>query len=153
MAGLVSLFIIFTLQAAPRLDRLNLLQFRDGNGKVQPVKTAADWQNRRAEIIKGMLAVMGRLPGKDRRVDLDVKVEEEVDTGKYIRQLITYQSEPDSRTPAYLCVPKLVLVEKGGKVPAVLCLHATDITVGHMVVLGLGGRAGREYAAELTERG
>ncbi len=145
------LFLLFTLNAAPRLDRLNLLQFRDGNGKVQPVKTSADWQKRRAEIVKGMMAVMGRLPGKDRRVDLNVKIEEEADAGKYIRRLITYQSEPNSRTPAYLCIPKSVL--KKGKAPAVLCLHPTDNKVGHKVVLGLGGRAGRQYAAELTERG
>ena len=45
---------------------------------------------------------MGRFPGKDRRIKLEVDVEEEVDMGKYIRQLITYQSEPGSRTPAYL---------------------------------------------------
>ena len=65
-----------SLHAAPRLDRLNLLQFRDGNGKVQSVKTPADWQKRRAETIKGMIAVMGKLSGKNRRVDLVVKVEE-----------------------------------------------------------------------------
>ena len=55
-----------------------------------------------------METVMGSLPGKERRVDLAVKVEEEVDAGKYIRRLITYQSEPDSRTPAYLCIPMAV---------------------------------------------
>ena len=147
ISGLVTLFLFFTLNAAPRLDRLNLLQFRDSNGKVQPVKTPADWQKRRAEIIKGMIAVMGRLPGKDRRVDLDVRIEEEADAGKYIRRLITYQSEPGSRTPAYLCIPKAVL--KKGKAPAVLCLHPTDNKVGHKVVLGLGGRAGRQYACLL----
>jgi hypothetical protein len=37
--------------------------------------------------------------------------------------------------------------------PAVLCLHPTDNTIGHKVVLGLGGRPGRQYAAELAERG
>ncbi len=94
ISGLVTLFLLFSLNAAPRLDRLNLLQFRDGNGKVKLVKTPTDWQKRRAEIIRGMTAVMGRLPGKDRRVDLDVKIEEEADAGKYIRRLITYQSEP-----------------------------------------------------------
>ena len=46
ISGLVTLFLFFTLNAAPRLDRLNLLQFRDSNGKVQPVKTPADWQKR-----------------------------------------------------------------------------------------------------------
>ena len=61
--GLVTLFLLFTLNAAPRLDRLNLLQFRDASGKVQPVKIPAEWQKRRAEIVKGMISVMGRLPG------------------------------------------------------------------------------------------
>ena len=75
--------LIFSLGlcAAPRLVRLNLLQFRDVSGKVATVKTPADWQKRRTEILKGMEAVMGRFPGKDRRVKLEVKVEEEVDAG------------------------------------------------------------------------
>ena len=141
----------FISSAAERLPRLDLLKFRDFEGKVQAVKTPADWAKRRAEILKGMVAVMGPLPGKERRVDLAVQVEEEVDAGKYIRRLITYQSEPGSRTPAYLCIPKAVL--KQGKAPAVLCLHPTDNRVGHQVVVGLGGREGRAYAAELAERG
>ncbi|MDA0588309.1 MAG: alpha/beta hydrolase [Planctomycetota bacterium] len=134
-----------------RLDRLNLLQFRSAEG-VQPVKSPADWEKRRAEIVAGMETVMGPFPGADRRVDLDVKVEEEADAGSSIRRLITYQSEPKSRTPAYLCIPKDVLAGKR-KAAAVLCLHPTDNTVGHKVVVGLGGRAGRQYASELTERG
>jgi hypothetical protein len=150
---LVSVSLISSLHAAPRLDRLNLLQFRNAKGVVQPVKTPADWELRRAEVLKGMVAVMGPLPGKVRRVRLDVKVLEEVDAGKYFRQLITFQSEPGSRTPAYLCIPKSVFIVKGGKAPAVLCLHPTDNTVGHKVAVGLGGREGRAYAAELAERG
>lgn len=135
-----------------RLDRNNLLQYRDAGGKVQPVTTPADWRRRRAEILRGMQQVMGKLPGPQRRVPLEVKIEEEADAGKYIRRLITYQSEPQSRTPAYLCIPKDVLAGRR-KAPAVLCLHPTDNKVGHKVVLGLGGRPGRHYAAELAERG
>ena len=85
------LLVSFISSAAERLPRLDLLKFRDSEGKVQAVKTSADWAKRRAEILKGMVAVMGPLPGKDRRVDLAVQVEEEVDAGKYIRRLITYQ--------------------------------------------------------------
>ncbi|MHC4995210.1 MAG: alpha/beta hydrolase [Planctomycetota bacterium] len=134
-----------------RLDRLNLMQFRSTEG-VQPVKTPSDWEKRRAEIVSGMETVMGRFPGKDRRVDLDTVVEEETDAGSFIRQLITYRSEPGSRTPAYLCIPKDVLANKR-KAAAVLCLHPTDNTFGHKVVVGLGGRTGRQYASELAERG
>ena len=34
-----------------------------------------------------------------------------MDCGKYLRRLISYASEPGSRVPAYLLVPKAALVE------------------------------------------
>ena len=150
---LTTILVSSTFAEAPaRLDRDDLMKFRGKDGSVLPVRTPDEWQNRRAEILQGMQSVMGKFPGDDRRVPLDVKVEEDVDAGSYRRQLITYQSEPESRTPAYLCIPHDVLAGKR-KTQAVLCLHPTDNTVGHKVVLGLGGRAGRQYAAELAERG
>ena len=94
------------------MDRLNLQQYRSDSGKVEAVKPPVDWQKRRSEILKGMESVMGRIPSKDRWGKLEVDVEEEVDMGKYIRQLITYQSELGSRTPTYLCVPKSVFNKK-----------------------------------------
>ena len=138
--------------AQERLDRDNLLLFRDSAGTVQPVESMADWALRRGAVVQGMQRVMGKFPGDDRRVDLDVQIEERADAGTYERLLITYQSEPGSRTPAYLCIPKKA---NGGdvKVPAVLCLHPTDSSIGHKVVVGLGGRKNRQYAAELAERG
>jgi hypothetical protein len=132
-----------------RLPREQLLLFRDAQGVVQPVRSLADWELRRAEILRGMQQVMGQLPGNEKRVPLELEVAEEVDCGKYVRQLIYYTSEPGSRVPAYLCLPKDV----PGPVPAVLCLHPTDNAVGHGVVVGLGGRENRQYAAELAERG
>jgi dienelactone hydrolase len=75
-----------------------------------------------------------------------------VDCGKYVRRLVTYASEPGSRVPAYLLVPKDAL--KGDrKAPAVLCLHGTDNVVGHGIVVGLGNKANRQYASELADRG
>jgi dienelactone hydrolase len=136
----------------PRLPRDNLLVYRGDDGKPRDVKTVEDWKKRRAEIIRGMEAVMGKLPGKEKRCPLDVKVEEEKDCGKYVRRLITYASEPGSRVPAYLLVPKDLL--KGDrKAPAILCLHGTDNVVGHGTVVGLGKNANRNYASELAERG
>ncbi len=153
LPGLV-VTIAVSLTAAQDHDRLDpgsLLEYRDSSGQRQPIKTRADWQLRRAEILRGMQQVMGRLPDRS-SLPPEVKVLEEADAGTYVRRLITYQSEPDSSTPAYLCIPKHVLASER-KVPAVLCLHPTDNQVGHKVVLGLGGRAGRQYAAELAERG
>lgn len=135
-----------------RLGRDNLLQYRDAFGNIQPVKTEQDWQKRRFDILAAMEDVMGPFPKEDRRVPLKIKVEKDTDVGSYVRRLITYHSEPGSRTPAFLCIPKDVLAGKR-KAPAVLCLHPTDKNVGHKVALGLGGRPGRAYASELAERG
>ncbi len=137
----------------PRLDRTRLLEFRAENGATKPVKTDRDWQKRRAEIVAGMERIMGPFPGPEKRVDSAVEVVEEADAGSYVRRLITYQSEPGSRTPAYLCIPKTLLDGSQKSAPAVLCLHPTDNKVGHQVVVGLGGRQGRQYAAELAELG
>ncbi len=137
----------------PRLPRDRLLVYRGPKNEELPVKTVADWQHRRAEIVRSAEAIMGPLPGKEKRCELDVKVENETDCGTYIRRLITYASEPGSRVPAYICIPKSALESKTKSTPAVLCLHGTDDVVGHGVVVGLGGRANRQYASELAERG
>lgn len=141
--------------AEPRLPRDNLMVYRTQGQELRPVRTVDDWRKRRAEIVEGMQAVMGKLPGAEKRCPLDMKVEEEVDCGSYVRRLITYASEPGSRVPAYLLVPKPVLAAGANarKVPAVLCLHGTDNVVGHGVVVGLGNRPNRQYASELAERG
>ena len=125
---------------------------RQNDGSSSQVASLEDWQKKRQQILTAMQEVMGPFPQDIRRVALEVAVEEEADAGTYIRRLITYQSEPDCRTPAYLCIPKSVL-QNGGQARAVLCLHPTDNSVGHKVVVGLGGRANRQYAAELAERG
>ena len=95
-----------------RLPRENLLLFRNAMGKPTPVTTTEDWQKRKAEIIRGMESVMGKLPGKEKRIALEVKVEEEFDGGTYVRKLISYASEPNSRVTAYLCIPKDALSGK-----------------------------------------
>jgi dienelactone hydrolase len=138
--------------APPRLPRDNLLLYRGEDGKPRPVTNVEEWAKRRAEIVRGMESVMGKLPGPEKRCPLDIRVEEEVDGGKYVRRLITYASEPGSRVPAYLLIPKDVL--KGErKAAAILCLHGTDNVVGHGTVVGLGTRPNRSYASELAERG
>ncbi len=136
----------------PRLERNNLLVFRNSDGEGQPVRAVADWQKRRGTVLAGMQEVMGPLPGNRKRCLLDLRVEEEIDCGGYLRRFITYASEPGSRVPAYLLVPKRLL-EGNLKTPAILCLHPTDNQLGHKVVVGLGGRENRAYAHELAERG
>src|SRR6266446_7648962 len=76
-----------------RLPRTNLLVYHNRKGEAAPVKTKADWQKRRAEILSSTEPIMGPLPGKERRCPLDVKVEQETDCGAYVRRLISYASE------------------------------------------------------------
>ncbi len=135
----------------PRLPRDNLLVYRGPDGRPVPVGTAQDWEKRRAEVVRGMESVMGKLPGNEKRCPLDPRTEDEVDCGSYVRRFVTYASEPGCRVPAYLCVPKDL--PPGKRVPAVLCLHGTDNVVGHGIVVGLGNRPDRQYAAELAQRG
>jgi hypothetical protein len=136
----------------PRLPRDNLLVYRGPDGKPSPVKSPEDWAKRRAEVVRGMESVMGKLPGAAKRCPLDVKVEEEVEDETSVRRLISYASEPGCRVPAYLLIPRDVLAGKR-KAPAVLCLHGTDNLVGHGTVVGLGTRTNRGYALELARRG
>jgi dienelactone hydrolase len=115
---------------------------------VKPVRSVADWQKRRGEILRGMTQIMGPLPGNEKRCPLEIQVEEDVNAGSYTRRLITYASEPGNRVPAYLLIP-----EQRDRAQGILCLHPTDHKIGHKVVVGLGGRPNRQYAVELAERG
>lgn len=140
---------------AERLDRNDLLTFHDAAGAVQRVHTLADWQQRRAETVAGMQAVMGPLPGAEKRVPLDVQVVSETDCGTYVRREIFYTAEPDGRVPAFLLIPKTALE---GKRPAlaVLALMPTNGAEGHLPVVGLGklgSKPGRNYGEELALRG
>ncbi len=135
----------------PRLPRDNLFLYRGSGGKPAPVNSVEDWAKRRTEVVRGMEAVMGKLPGEAKRCPLDPKIEEEVDGDSYVRRLMTYASEPGSRVPAYLLIPKDVLAGKK-KAPAVLCLHGTNNIIGHGTVVGLS-TLNRGYALELARRG
>ena len=114
-----------------------------------PVRSIADWQQRRASILSAMQEVMGPLPGNEKRCPLEIRIEEEVDCGDYRRQLITYASEPDSRVPAYLLIPRM---EAQKKLPGMLALHQTH-SLGQKVVVGLGKSTNDEYGVELARRG
>ena len=153
--GLALLQLAFSVHAADepplRLSRTNLLSYRNASGEVVPIKSAADWPKRRAAILAAMQQVMGPLPGSEKRCALDPQTTEEVDCGDYVRRLITYASEPGSRVPAYLLIPKRAL-SGTGKLPAVLALHQTH-AAGQKVVVGLGESPNDEYGVALAKRG
>jgi hypothetical protein len=142
---------LFAREPGRALDAFDTLAVRKADGAVAIAKSPEEWQSRRATILQGAQSIMGKFPADAKRCPLDVRIEEEADCGSYVRRLITYSAEPGGRTPAYLCIPRLALE---GKMTAagVLCLHPTENTIGHKVVVGLGGKAHRQYASELAER-
>ena len=134
-------------------SRQPILAISSDEGEIETAETADQWQRRRRAIVSAMESVMGTLPRETDRRPPAITVVEEVDCGLFVRQKITYQSQPGCETPAYLCIPKAVAQDRSQRAPAVLCLHPTDDQVGHDVVVGLGGKANRQYAKELAERG
>lgn len=106
----------------------------------------------RAKALAAMESVMGRLPGPERRCPLNVRIESETDLGTYVRQWLSYESEPGDRVPAYLLIPKSALGTHRRRFPAVLALHQTH-SEGQKVVVGLGHSPDDEYGVELVQRG
>jgi dienelactone hydrolase len=129
-------------------DHARLLVVRSTTGTETPVRTPADWQVRRDHILGHVQAVMGPLPGAERRVPLDVRIVETVDEPNLVRKKIDFASEPGDRVPAWLLVPK----GRKGRAPAMLCLHQTT-TIGKDEPVGLGGKPNLRYALELAARG
>ncbi len=154
---LLNVVLAATASAADRPEREQLLLFQSAPGTWSPVRTPAEWAKRRAEIVAAAQKIMGPLPGPEKRVPLDVRVERETDCGTYVRREITYQSEPGSRVPAFLLLPKSA-VAGTASVPGVLALMPTnnDPAVGYRAVVGLAGTKtlpGRNYGEELAQRG
>jgi dienelactone hydrolase len=155
LLALVALFLVCRMTAAERLDREHLLQFRTADGRIAAVKTTAEWQKRRAEVLAGMQSIMGPLPGSAKRVPLEVTVQNETDCGTYVRREIIYTAEPGGRVPAFLLIPKSVLQGKAQR-PGVLAAMPTNNLEGNRPVVGLQGpnsKPNRNYGEELAQRG
>jgi pimeloyl-ACP methyl ester carboxylesterase len=133
---------------------------RDDGTRI-PIRTAADWQHRRAHILDGMQEVMGVLPHPKSPVPLDVQTEEEHKEDGYTRRKIAYHTDdPKTRTHAWLLLPLPPGESRGEgasptvpkRVPAVLCLHQTTRN-GKDSPVGLTDRPTLHYAKELAKRG
>ena len=137
-------------KSSPYPNHRDLLVYADKSGELKPVKTVADWQHRRADILKGMEEAMGPLPSRDQLPSLDVKVSDEIKGPGFIRRTITFTPEKGDRLPADLYLPDPL--PAGTKLPAMLALHPTG-TLGKRIVAGEGPRTNRQYAMELAQRG
>jgi dienelactone hydrolase len=97
-----------------------------------------------------MEAVMGPLPGAERKVPLDVKITEETKLEGYTRKKLTFATEKDDRVPAWLLVPDPVRFP--GKRPVALVPHQT-IAIGKDEPVGLGTQESKRIALHLVRRG
>lgn len=130
-------------------EHQDLGYFLDDQGHKVPVRTPANWQQRRAHILAHMQAVMGPLPAANRRVPLATEVLEEVEVDGIRRRKISYATEAGNRVTAYLLLPGAAGEPKR---PAVLCLHPTT-KIGKGEPAGLGDRPDLHYALHLARRG
>ncbi len=128
-------------------EHQDLTYYLDGEGTKHPIKTVKEWEIRKKHIQAHLQAVMGPIPGNDKRSPLEMKVESEEKVGELTRKKITYQTEPGDRVAAWLYIPP-------GKGPfaAVLCLHQTTAS-GKDEPAGLGGSPNLQYALHIAERG
>jgi hypothetical protein len=133
------------------LPRTNLLIYHNRRGELAPVRCVSDWEKRRAEIIRRMEQVMGPLPGKEKKCALVETVGDETDFGSFLRHTITYSSEPGSRVPAFLLVPRRRGSER--RLAAILALHPTDMEFGNRVVVESLRDQYRAYGRDLAEHG
>ena len=125
----------------------NLSNFLDGSGNQQPIRTKADWEQRRAHVVQNLQAVMGSLPMTEKG-PLDLKVLDESKVGALVRKKIEYATDADDRVRAWLFLPP----PRDAKRPAILCLHQTT-RIGKDEPAGLGGNPNLHYALHLAERG
>lgn len=144
------LLALLLLQCAPlrAADHTDLSSYVDASGQAHAIRTVADWNRRREQVLAAVQEVMGPLPGEDRRCALDVQTLESIETPRYLRRKITYAAEPGDRVPAYLLLPR----GDAARRPAMLCLHQTT-EIGKGEPAGLGGLDSLHYAHELAERG
>lgn len=121
------------------------------------VTTGDQWRAWRAALVPRLESLLGGLPAESG--PLDLRVAERVDAGSYVRERITFATEPGLRVPAYLLRPKEQ--PPGRRGAAILCLHGhgrgKDDVAGVASTVRERQRRitalGYDYGARLAERG
>ncbi|MCK5803302.1 MAG: prolyl oligopeptidase family serine peptidase [Lentisphaeria bacterium] len=110
----------------------------------------SEWRAWRAGVVDRFLDLCGEGPAE--AAEPALRVESEVDEGAWVRRLVSYETEPGDRCPAWLLVPKGV--SAASPAPAVLCLHGTTADAKD-ACLGIGGHPGgaNGIAVHLARRG
>lgn len=127
-----------------------LLAYTDKKGRERKIRTPADWQMKRNQILSRMQLVMGELPDTSGLGVPQVQIISWEKRSGYTRFNIKYLAALDEWVPAFLYVPdQSANMERH---PAMLVLHSTG-DLGKRIVDGEGQLPNRAYAKELAERG
>jgi len=159
LTGFWCVFLVFGTTTIPSValadppdhfDHLDLSYYLKADGTHAEIRTAADWSERRKQIIAGMEQVMGPLPKPVAPVPLDAHVLEEHQGDGFVRRKIAYHTDDENKeVRAWLLLP---LGNQGGRYPAMLCLHQT-MAKGKDSPAGLADRPTMHYAQALAQRG
>ncbi len=128
----------------------SVLVMHDAKGKSVPVKTKAEWEQKRLQILDSMQKGMGDLPSRSGLPDFDLQYSDSLRGNNYMRFTINFLVAENERLTAYLYIPDNL--SKGNKHPAMLALHETD-PLGKGSVDGQGVNKNLGYAKELAQRG
>ena len=109
-------------------------------------RTRKEWMAWRPKLLKVLKASYGRTIPK---VPLKPQLIERKDCGKYIRELVVYNTTPHMSVPAYVLTPKGLT----GRVPGVLCIHGHGTGAFDLVGLTKGPNAHHDYALDVVNQG
>ncbi len=112
------------------------LKFYNGD----PVKTAADWNRRRKEILTRWNEMMGKWPPflKNQKMEIIETTQED----GFIKHRVRFNWLPGEPTKGYLLVPE----GKGKKPAVVVVFYEPETAISE-------GKADRDFAYQLTKRG
>lgn len=86
-------------------DHADLSVYRDADGVLRPIKTAADWAIRRGHILAGMQEAMGPLPDRSNLPPMDIQVKSKLEGDGFTRLTISFVPEAGDRLTANLYLP------------------------------------------------
>lgn len=116
------------------------------DGRLRPLRSVAQWEERRTQLLRNAAVLFGTAPDATGPVPVEPERSEEVEPG-LLRQRMTFWPEPDEPVRAFVLRPAVV-----ERRPAVLCLHQT-VACGAEEPAGLAGDPDLHYALHLARRG
>jgi acetyl esterase/lipase len=136
-------------------DHRKLLVHATDTGDLLPVKTPAEWARRRWHVLRAMERVMGSLPSSEARITArrwDVAAVAKPNYAQ-LTAFVKFHADDPHEVPVTILTPSSALADPDKKLPAMLCLHPTNLEHGRKIVTGDAEAKNRNYAHELAERG